>query len=75
MKYHVVVYGCQMNYSDAARIKAVLNNGGRKHVDEIEDAEIVIIDTCSVRQKSEDKVWGQIKELHKYQNSPKVWLT
>ena len=65
MKYHVVVYGCQMNYSDAARIKAVLNNGGWEYVEELQDAEIVIIDTCSVRQKSEDKVWGQIKELSK----------
>ena len=63
MKYHVVVYGCQMNYSDAARIKAVLNNGGREYVEEMKEADIVIIDTCSVRQKSEDKVWGLIKTL------------
>lgn len=69
MKYHVLVYGCQMNYSDAARIKAVLNNGGWEYVDEIEQAEIVIIDTCSVRQKSEDKVRGQIKELSKKMKS------
>jgi tRNA-2-methylthio-N6-dimethylallyladenosine synthase len=45
-----------MNYSDAARIKAVLTNCGRTHVDERDDADVVIIDTCSVRQKSEDKV-------------------
>ena len=75
MKYHVVVYGCQMNYSDAARIKAVLNNGGREYVEAMKEADIVIIDTCSVRQKSEDKVWGQIKELWKLQNPPKIWLT
>ncbi|USN55252.1 MAG: hypothetical protein H6765_01255 [Candidatus Peribacteria bacterium] len=46
-----------MNYSDAARIKAVLTNCGRAHVDNKEQADVVILDTCSVRQKSEDKVW------------------
>jgi tRNA-2-methylthio-N6-dimethylallyladenosine synthase len=45
-----------MNYSDAARVKAVLTNCGWKHIDNKEDADVVILDTCSVRQKSEDKV-------------------
>jgi tRNA-2-methylthio-N6-dimethylallyladenosine synthase len=52
-----------MNYSDAARIKAVLTNCGRKHVDERDDADVVVIDTCSVRQKSEDKVWGLLTQI------------
>jgi len=63
MKFHLVIFGCQMNYSDAARIRAVLMNCGRVHVDERNDADIVIIDTCSVRQKSEDKVWWLLKEV------------
>ena len=54
--FHVIVYGCQMNYSDSARIKAVLQNCGRVHVDNETEADVVIIDTCSVRQKSEDKI-------------------
>lgn len=63
MKFHLVIFGCQMNYSDAARIKAVLTNCGRSHVDERNDADVVIIDTCSVRQKSEDKVRWLLKEV------------
>lgn len=55
--FHIIIYGCQMNYSDAARIKAVLTHCGWAHVDDIAQADIVILDTCSVRQKSEDKVW------------------
>lgn len=73
--FHVIVYGCQMNYSDAARIKAVLTNFWRSHVDNKEQADIVILDTCSVRQKSEDKVWWQLKELAALSPQPKVWLT
>lgn len=70
--FHIIVYGCQMNYSDSARIKAVLSNCGRVQVDNIEQADVVILDTCSVREKSEDKVRGQLQDLRKDQ---KVWLT
>lgn len=71
-KFHIVVFGCQMNYSDSARIKSVLQNCGWEFVSRIDDAEVVIFDTCSVRQKSEDKVTGKLKELHPEQ---KVWIT
>jgi tRNA-2-methylthio-N6-dimethylallyladenosine synthase len=63
MKFHLVIFGCQMNYSDAARIRAVLMNCGRTPVEDREAADVVIIDTCSVRQKSEDKVRGLLKEV------------
>jgi tRNA A37 methylthiotransferase MiaB len=52
-----------MNYADAARIRAVLINIGMQQVDTIDEADIVILDTCSVRQKSEDKVTGKIREI------------
>ena len=52
-----------MNYSDSARIKAVLTNSGHTYVDSIDAADVVIFDTCSVRQKSEDKVTGKLKEI------------
>ena len=61
-----------MNYSDAARVKAVLTNCGWKHIDNKEDADVVVLDTCSVRQKSEDKVRWLLKEMSPNQ---KVWLT
>ena len=56
MKITVITLGCQIKYSDTARIKSVLKNCGFTPVDTIDEAEIVIFDTCSVRQKSEDKV-------------------
>lgn len=42
------------------------------HIDNIDQADIVILDTCSVREKSEDKVRGQLQDLRAEQ---KVWLT
>lgn len=61
-----------MNYSDSARIKAILTNAWFSYSDKIEDADIVIYDTCSVRQKSEDKVFGALLEIKPTQ---KVWMT
>lgn len=62
-RFHILVYGCQMNYADSARIKAILINCGFHHVDTIDQADIIIFDTCSVRQKSEDKIFGKLKEV------------
>lgn len=61
-----------MNYSDSARIKAVLQNCGWQHVEHEADADVVIMDTCSVRQKSEDKIRWKLRELRKDQ---KIRLT
>ena len=45
-----------MNYADSIRIKSVLTNCGFEYVDNHDDADILIFDTCSVRQKAEDKI-------------------
>ena len=70
--FHILVYGCQMNYADSARIRAVLTNVGFLEVQNIDDADIVVFDTCSVRQKSEDKITGLMQDIDK---SKKIWLT
>jgi len=65
MKFTVVIFGCQMNYADTARIKSVLQNCGWFFVETVDEADVVIFDTCSVRQKSEDKVTGKLLEIGK----------
>ncbi len=61
-----------MNYADTARIKSVLQNCGWTEVQTVDEADVVIFDTCSVRQKSEDKVTGKLTEIDP---SKKVWIT
>lgn len=61
-----------MNYADSARIKAILLNCWFSYTPEMKEADIVIFDTCSVRQKAEDKITGKLKEL---QPTQKVWIT
>ena len=72
MKFTVITLWCQMNYADTARVKSVLKNCWFTPVETVEEADIVIFDTCSVRQKSEDKVTGKLKEIPL---DKKVWIT
>lgn len=71
-KFYIVTLGCQMNYADSVRIKAVLTNCGFEYVDNQDDANILIFDTCSVRQKAEDKITWTLKDIPK---DKKIWIT
>ncbi|MDR0607919.1 MAG: hypothetical protein LBG52_06345 [Candidatus Peribacteria bacterium] len=70
--FHIITLGCQMNYSDSARIKAVLLNCGFSYSETEEAADIIIFDTCSVRQKAEDKITGKLQDIS---SSQKIWIT
>lgn len=62
-KYYTITYGCQMNESDTERINGQLEELGYTAASELEDADIVIMNTCSVRQNAEEKVYGKIGEI------------
>ncbi|GHW02222.1 tRNA-2-methylthio-N(6)-dimethylallyladenosine synthase [candidate division SR1 bacterium] len=61
--FHIITLGCQMNYTDSARIKAILLNCGFSYSEKEENADIIIFDTCSVRQKAEDKITGKMQDI------------
>lgn len=64
-KVFVKSFGCQMNIRDSEVICGLLKNAGYKLVDAAEDADIVLFNTCSVRQHAEDKVWSEIGRVGK----------
>lgn len=64
-KYFIETYGCQMNESDTERISGQLEELGYTQADILEDADIVILNTCSIRQNAEEKVYGKIGEVKK----------
>ncbi|PIR93624.1 tRNA (N6-isopentenyl adenosine(37)-C2)-methylthiotransferase MiaB [Candidatus Falkowbacteria bacterium CG10_big_fil_rev_8_21_14_0_10_39_11] len=59
--YHIITFGCQMNRSDTERVAAVLEHVGYKSVNSIELADLVVINSCSVRQTAIDRVWGFLR--------------
>jgi tRNA-2-methylthio-N6-dimethylallyladenosine synthase len=56
-KYFVMTFGCQMNQADSEKVNMILMQAGLKPAFKIEDADVVILNTCSVRQKGEDRVF------------------
>jgi tRNA-2-methylthio-N6-dimethylallyladenosine synthase len=65
MKFLLRTFGCQMNYADSEKIVMILVQSGLKRATELEDADIVILNTCSVRQKGEDRVFGYLRDAKK----------
>ncbi|KKP36513.1 MAG: (Dimethylallyl)adenosine tRNA methylthiotransferase MiaB [Candidatus Peregrinibacteria bacterium GW2011_GWA2_33_10] len=66
--FHIETLGCQMNHSDSERIKTVLENLSYKKAKTQKSADLVIFNTCSVRQKAEDRIFGLMKNLKKIKN-------
>ena len=62
-KYHFWITGCQMNYADARRVATELEKHGYTSSDRAEDADVIVLETCTVRQQSEDKAYNKLHAL------------
>jgi tRNA-2-methylthio-N6-dimethylallyladenosine synthase len=62
-KYAVLTWGCQMNVDDSDQIENLLLDDGMEKASGLEEADVIILNTCSVRQKPEDKVFSKLGEL------------
>jgi len=71
LKYHIQTYGCQMNYSDTERMESYLQALGFTSVDQFKDADLIMFNTCSIRQKAEDRVYGQLKKMEELKRKNK----
>lgn len=63
LKLHVVTFGCQMNKLDSEAVAGQLLEGGCVAAESSGDADMILINTCSVRQHAEDKVWSLLGTL------------
>ena len=61
--YFIFTFGCQANYRDEEVMGGILEKAGFKKADSLEEANIIILNTCAVRENAEDKVYGRIGEL------------
>ncbi len=62
-KYLIETFGCQMNAHDSERMAGLLEQAGFEATDAAADADIVVINTCSVRERAEDKLYTRLGEL------------
>src|SRR5689334_2013494 len=61
--YHIMTWGCQMNEEDSEQMSLYLERMGYRPVNDAAEAEVVLLNTCSVRAKPEEKVWSELGRL------------
>jgi tRNA-2-methylthio-N6-dimethylallyladenosine synthase len=62
-KVHLITYGCQMNEYDSERVAGLLKQERYELTDRPEEADLILLNTCSIREKAEDKVYSQLGAL------------
>ncbi|HEX9012854.1 MAG TPA: tRNA (N6-isopentenyl adenosine(37)-C2)-methylthiotransferase MiaB [Anaerolineaceae bacterium] len=63
MKYHIWTEGCQMNVADSQRVASALERLGYQSTASAEAADVIVLNTCVVRQSAEDKAYGRLSSL------------
>ncbi len=61
--YHLFIEGCQMNYADVRRVASELERAGFRATDQPDQADVLVLETCTVRQSAEDKAYGWLTSL------------
>lgn len=75
MKFFIKTFGCSANASDSKRVENFYRNRGLRKTKNAENADVVIINTCMVRQSAEDRIYGLVRNLGKQKEKPKIILT
>lgn len=68
-KLYIESYGCQMNFSDSEIVASILNNEGYTTTNNVEEADLVLLNTCSIREKAETTVRNRLSNFHHYKKS------
>jgi len=64
--YNIITYGCQMNEHDSERLAGMLEEMGYQHTEDFANADIILLNTCIIRENAELKVYGKLGELKQY---------
>jgi MiaB/RimO family radical SAM methylthiotransferase len=70
--YHIKTYGCQMNVSDTAVVRSILNTAGFVETEEVGEADVSLTNTCAIRDGAEEKVWHRLRQLRAEERKAKV---
>jgi tRNA-2-methylthio-N6-dimethylallyladenosine synthase len=76
-KVFIETYGCQMNVADSEVVVAILSDSGYEQTENINEAGLILINTCSIRDNAEQRIWGRLKaisHLKKKNNDLKVGI-
>ena len=64
-KLFIETYGCQMNVGDSEIVVSIMQQHGYIYTDRAEEADVVLINTCSIRDNAEQRIWGRLSEMRR----------
>lgn len=64
-KLFIETYGCQMNVGDTEIVVSIMQREGYVYTDRIEEADVILINTCSIRDNAEQRIWGRLHEMRR----------
>ena len=64
-KIFIETYGCQMNFGDSEIVVSIMQEEGYFYTEKIEEADIILINTCSIRDNAEQRIWGRLNEMRR----------
>jgi tRNA-2-methylthio-N6-dimethylallyladenosine synthase len=62
-KLYIETYGCQMNVADSEVVASILKDSGFSSTENIKEASLILINTCSIRDNAEQRIWGRLREM------------
>ena len=71
-KFYIETYGCQMNVADSEVVAAIMQTADCEMTEELSDADIIVLNTCSIRENAEQKVQHRLQELRGGRNRKKT---
>ncbi len=67
----IETYGCQMNAGDSEIVVSILQEEGYIHTSQIDEADVILINTCSIRDNAEQRIWGRLREMRRLRRAKK----
>ena len=70
-RLYVETYGCQMNVGDSELLVSIMQDEGYRYTEDIAQADVILVNTCSIRDNAEQRIWGRLREFHRYKRARK----
>jgi tRNA-2-methylthio-N6-dimethylallyladenosine synthase len=70
-RFYIETYGCQMNMADSEVVNSILMDEGMSPVHSAEEADVIFVNTCSIRENAETRVWNRLKEFRSLKKEKK----
>ena len=65
----IETYGCQMNAGDSEIVVSIMQDEGYVYTADISEADVILINTCSIRDNAEQRIWGRLNDMRRYRKA------